>query len=70
MSTISVPINAELEDFINHQVKIGNSETKAGFIRRAIIKMQEDFYISEILEAEKEMKEGKIIRGDLKDLLK
>ena len=70
MTTISVPINGELESFINHQIEIGNSETKAGFIRRAIIKMQEDFYISEILEAEKEMKEGKVIRGNLKDLLK
>lgn len=69
MTTISVPINGDLEDFINYQVSIGNAETKAGFIRRAISKMQEDFYISEVLEAEKEMREGKIIRGNLKDLL-
>lgn len=70
MTTISVPINGELESFINYQIEIGNSETKAGFIRRAIIKMQEEYYISEILEAEKEMKEGKIVKGDLKSLLK
>ncbi len=70
MTTISVPINGEMEEFINYQIKIGNSETKAGYIRRAISKMQEDFYISEVLKSENELAEGQIIRGDLRDLLK
>ena len=61
MSTISVPLTAEIENFINHQVAIGRADSKAGLIRQAILRMEEEYYINEILEAEREMKEGKIM---------
>ncbi len=70
MSTISVPLTAEIENFINLQVSIGRADSKAGLIRQAILRMEEEFYINEILEAERELKEGKIIRGNLRELVK
>ena len=70
MSTISVPLTADIENFINYQVSIGRADSKAGLIRQAILRMEEDFYVNEILEAERELKEGKIIRGNLRELVK
>ena len=69
MSTISVPITADLENFINMQVATGQADSKAGLIRRAISKYEEDYYYNQVMQAQEEMRAGKIIRGDLKTLL-
>lgn len=70
MTTISIPLNIELNDFINEQVRLGNASSKAEFIRRAIIKFKEDEFIKSILNAKQEIKDGKALRGDLDELAK
>ncbi len=69
MSTISVPLTPELENFINMQITLGQADSKAGLIRRAIAKYEEDYYYNQVIQAQEEMRSGKIIRGDLKTLL-
>lgn len=70
MTTISIPLNNELNNFIDEQVRLGNASSKAELIRRAIIKFKEDEFINSILKARQEIKEGKALRGDLDELAK
>ncbi len=70
MTTISIPLNNELNNFIDEQVRLGNASSKAELIRRAIIKFKEDEFINSILKAKQEIKEGKALKGDLDELTK
>ena len=70
MTTITVPITAELNNFINNQVKLGEASSKADLVRRAIQNMKEDVFIRHILEAKAEAKAGKLLKGDLDHLSK
>jgi Arc/MetJ-type ribon-helix-helix transcriptional regulator len=68
MTTISVPITDELNKFIDEQVELGKVASKAELIRNAIIKFKDDQFISTILKAKQEIKEGKALAGDLDKL--
>lgn len=68
MTTITVPITTELNNFINSQVKLGEASSKADLVRRAIQNMKEDVFIRHLMEAKAEAKAGKLLKGDL-DLL-
>lgn len=68
MTTISIPITSELNEFIDEQVRIGNASSKAELIRRAIIKFKEEEFIKSILEAQEDVKRGRVFRGDLDKL--
>ncbi len=70
MTTISIPLNNELNNYIDEQVRHGNASSKAELIRRAIIKFKEDEFINSILKAKQEIKDGKALRGDLDELAK
>ncbi len=70
MSTISVPLTPKLEEFINQQVKSGRAANKADVVRRALIAMTEEEAVQEVLLAQKEIREGKGLRGDLRELIK
>lgn len=70
MTTISIPVTEELNQFIEEQVELGNAANKAELIRRAIIKYKEDQFIALILKAKQEAKEGKLLVGDLDTLAK
>ena len=70
MTTITIPITNDLNDFINSQIKIGGASSKADFVRRAIQKMKEDIFVQQILQAKQEAKEGKLLKGDLDKLAK
>ena len=70
MTTITIPITSDLNDFINDQVKIGEASSKADFVRRAIQKMKEEIFIRQILQAKQEAKQGKLLKGDLDKLAK
>jgi Arc/MetJ-type ribon-helix-helix transcriptional regulator len=69
MSTISVPLTPELESALNRLVKSGVAETKAGVMRRALKKMSDEEAINDILEAQQEAREGKLIRGDIRKII-
>lgn len=70
MSTLSVPLTPELSEKINQLVRDGHASTKAEAARKAIEFYSEEMAIKDVLEAEQELKDGKILRGDLDDLLK
>ena len=69
MSTLSVPLTPKLEEFINDQVKSGRAANKADVVRRALISFSEEEAISAVLEAQREVREGKILRGDIRELM-
>lgn len=68
MSTLSVPLTPELEKFINSQVESGYAANKADVVRRALIRFSEDEAVEMILRAQKEIADGKGLRGDLRKL--
>jgi putative addiction module CopG family antidote len=70
MSTLSVPLNPTLETFINDMVKSGRAANKADVVRRALLKLAEDEAVGAVLRSEQELREGKILRGDLNELAK
>ena len=70
MSTLSIPLPAHLEAFVEGMVKRGFAPTKAEVVRRALVKLAEDQAVAVVLQAEQELSEGKILRGDLKKLMK
>ncbi len=70
MTTITIPITNELNDFIDNQVKLGEASSKADLVRRAIQNMKEDVFVQHILKAKGEAKAGKLLKGDLDKLAK
>lgn len=70
MSTLSVPISPDLEMFIARMIRDGVASNKADVVRKALKKYAEDQAVEEVLLAEQEANDGKILRGDLKDLVK
>lgn len=69
MSTLSVPLTPEMEKFIKDQVKSGRAANKADVVRRALIAMEEEEAVQAVLISQREVSEGKILRGDLRALL-
>lgn len=70
MSTLSVPLTPELEKEIEKLVKSGFASNKAAVVRRAIEKLAEDEAVNTVLMAQREIKEGKGLTGDLRELMK
>ena len=70
MSTLSVPLTPDLEEFINSQVKLGYAANKADVVRKAVRRMAEEEVINAILKSQKQVREGKILRGDLREIAK
>jgi len=70
MSTISVPLPAFLEEFIKSMIDNGYGANKADVVRKALIKLREDEAVNSVLRARQEIKEGKLLAGDLDELAK
>ncbi len=66
MSTLSVPLPADLEEFIRRQVKSGRSPNKAAVVRSALKLLSEEEAVQAVLKAEREP----TLRGDLRELAK
>ena len=70
MSTLSVPLTHPLESFIEQMVKRGAASSKAEVVRQALARYAEDEAVEAVLRSEQEARDGKVLRGDLHDLLK
>ncbi len=70
MTTITIPINAELERFIEEELKNGKSETKAHVVRYALLRLKEERAIERLEEAERDILDGRVYRGSLTKLAK
>lgn len=68
MTTLSVPISGELEQFINRMVKEGRGANKADVVRRALREYEENRVIEDILKAQREIAQGKGLKGNLREL--
>jgi len=70
MSTLSVPLPAKLEKIVESFVKNGFAPNKVEVVRKALLRLSEEEAIKDVLEAEQEVKDGKIFKGDLDILSK
>jgi len=70
MTTITVPITKELASFIDGELKAGTSDSKAHLVRYALGRLQEERALARLQEAEMDIKEGHVYKGDLKKLFK
>lgn len=68
MSTISVPITGAQELFIDEMIRLGVASNKAEVVRQALVRFAEDQAVEMVLRSEQELKEGKILRGNLRDI--
>lgn len=70
MSILSVPLSPNLDEFISEQIKKGLASNKAEVVRKALKLLQEEEALYAVLKSEQEVKEGKVLRGNLKILAK
>jgi Arc/MetJ-type ribon-helix-helix transcriptional regulator len=70
MSTLSVPLPVNLENFIESMVKRGVAANKAEVVRQALKNYAEEQAVAAILQAKREAEEGKILRGDIRKIMK
>lgn len=70
MSTISVPIKAEEEKFIENYIKSGQAENKAQVFRRALRLLAEEEALFRILKSEEDVRQGRVFQGNLRKILK
>lgn len=68
MSTLSVPITPSLETFINEMVERGVAPNKSEVVRQALIRYAEERAVEDVLRSEQELRDGKILRGDLRQI--
>ena len=69
MSNISIPLNPELAEMLNQYIVKNNITSRADIVRKALYEFLENEAVMSVVRSEQEIKEGKIIRGDLKDIL-
>ena len=70
MATITIPINAELEKFIEEELARGTSDSKAHLVRYALSRLREERALERLREAEGDIAEGRVYKGSLSKLAK
>lgn len=68
MTLLTVPLNDALSGRINDMVNLGVASNKADLARKAIEHYIEELAVREVLQAEQEYKEGKVLKGDIDEL--
>ncbi len=69
MSTLSVPLPSNLVDFIDSMIVDNRFESKAGVIRYAVSRLEQEEAHERLVLAERDMKENRGLRGDLQKLV-
>ena len=62
MTTISVPLSKEGQEQLDTLVKSGVAPSRAAVMRKALEELAEKEAIEAVLKAEREVKEGKLIK--------
>ena len=70
MTTITIPINDELERFIQEELKSGKGESKAHIVRYALMRLKEERALERLEEAERDITHGRVYSGSLTKLAK
>jgi len=68
MATLSIPLTHNLEEFIDTLVKRGFAPSKAEVVRKALRLLAEDEAVAAVLKAEQEVRQGKVLKGNLRKL--
>jgi len=68
MATISVLFPQDLQDFIEEQIKLGNAETKAEVVRRAVRHLKEDEEFERLEKSHAQYKRGEVYERNLETL--
>jgi len=69
MTTLSIPLNDDLLNFVDTLVEDHEAETKAGAVRKALHWYREHMLMQEIMQAQKDAENGIVFRGDLDELI-
>ena len=69
MTTLSVPLPAHLEELVKKLAKQRGSN-KAEVVRHALELLAEEEAVQAVLTAEQELNDGKLLKGDLRKLMK
>lgn len=69
MVTISVPLSKEDQESLDHLVKSGVASNRAAVMRKALVRLAEEEAVEDVLRAEREIAQGKVLKGDIKTLL-
>ncbi len=70
MSTLSIPLSRDQEAFVEGLVKQKIVANKAEAVRMALRFLAEENAVSAILKSEQEVRDGKVLRGDIRKLMK
>ena len=70
MPVISVSLTPKLEKGISELIDDGVVGNKADAVKKGLELLLEQHAVDVVLKAEKELGEGKVLRGDLDELLK
>lgn len=68
MTTLSVPVDNTLTQFITNMIDSHKAENKAEVVRRALYQMREEEALKDVLEARADVVQGKIYKGNLRKL--
>lgn len=69
MPIITVPLESDLFEFVEEEIREGNAETKTQVIRQALRRLREERAFTRLREAESDIREGRVVQGDLRALL-
>ncbi len=70
MTNVTVPLSESLLEFVDRQVDEHKADSRAGFIRRLIASQLEDEILEAHLEAVEAYRQGKTLKGNLRDYRK
>lgn len=70
MGTVSVPLSKQHQDRLDTLVKQGVGSSRADVMRKGLDRLAEEEAINAVLQAQRELGEGKVFRGDLRKLAK
>ena len=68
MTTLSIPVDNTLMQFIDSMIASHKAESKTQVVRRALYNMREDEALKDIAEAHNDIIQGKVYSGDLRTL--
>ena len=69
MATLSIPITSAQESFIAGLIDSGKAANKAHAVRQALDWYAEEEAVQAVLESERDLREGRVFRGKLEDIL-
>lgn len=68
MSILTISIDATIEKFLDNQIKNKKAESKSQLVRDAIHFFREELELRDLMLGSKEVREGKLLKGDLRKL--